>query len=279
PRVPGETASRRRLLAIAYGLAGVGWGTSAMLLYPRVAMPFQLFLVFVLGGFGGGGVGPPAPPRGGDLAYLSGPFLPMVGVLLAGGSLSGVATGFLLLTYWIATITLASELRGLLVRSVKLRFENLELIDDLSGAKDAAEAASRTKSLFLANVSHELRTPLALILGPTRRLLTSGTHAEETRRDLETVERSANALLKHVNDLLDITKLEAGRMELDRSRLDLVELVRRTASLFEGVARERAIELRVETPFSLSLTADPGKLERVLLNLLSNAIKFVPDGG
>jgi signal transduction histidine kinase len=68
-------------------------------------------------------------------------------------------------------------------------------------------------------------------------------------------------------------------MELDRSRCDLVELVRRTVSLFEGVARERAVELSVDTPGSLPLTADPGKLERVLLNLLSNAMKFVPDGG
>src|SRR5262249_2105297 len=268
PRVPGETASRRRLLAIAYGLAGVGWGTSAMLLYPRVAMPFQLFLVFVLGGFGGGGVGPPAPPRGGDLAYLSGPFLPMVGVLLAGGSLSGVATGFLLLTYWIATITLASELRALLVRSVKLRFENLELIDDLSAARDEAEAASRTKSLFLANVSHELRTPLALILGPIRRLLTSEAAGEPPQRDLETGERNAEALLKHVTDLLDVAKLDAGRMELERSRFDLADLVHRTASLFDVVARERDIDLSVATPPSVPVLAEPEKVERVLLNLL-----------
>jgi signal transduction histidine kinase len=203
----------------------------------------------------------------------------MIGELLVGGSLSSVATGLLLLTFWVATMALASELRALLVRSVKLRFENLELIDDLTRAKDEAEAASRTKSAFLANVSHELRTPLALILGPTRRLLTSDGCGEETRRDLETVERNAQALLKHVSDLLDVAKLEAGRMELDRTRLDMVELVRRTASLFESVARERAVELSVETPVSLPMAADRAKVERVLLNLLSNAMKFVPDGG
>src|SRR5262249_14122722 len=185
-------------------------------------------------------------------------------------------TGLLLLTFWVATIALASELRTLLVRSVELRFENLELIADLSRAKDEAEAASRAKSAFLANVSHELRTPLALILGPTRRLLASATCGEEVHRDLETVERNAQALLKHVTDLLDVAKLEAGRMELARTSLDLVPLARRTASLFDGVARERVVELTVDAPETLVLVADSEKLERVLLNLLSNAMKFVP---
>jgi len=277
--VSGRITAWRRAVTVAYGLAGVGWGAATMLLYPRVPMPEQLFLLFVLGGSGVGGMAALSPVRAAFIAYLTATFLPMIGQLLAEGSLSSVATGLLLLTFWVATIVLASELRAQLVRSLKLRFENLELIDDLSRAKEEAEAASRTKSLFLANMSHELRTPLALILGPTRRLLTSGAGEEETRRDLETVERNAQALLKHVNDLLDVGKLQAGRMELDRSRLDLIELVRRTTSLFEVVARERDIDLSVETPDSLALMADPAKLERVLLNLLSNALKFVPEGG
>jgi signal transduction histidine kinase len=279
PHAPGKIASWRRALAVAYGLAGIGWGAAAILLYPRVTMPYQLFLLFILGGSGVGGMAALAPVRAAFVAYLTATFLPMIGALLAGGSLSSVATGLLLLTFWAATIVLASELRALLVRSLKLRFANLGLIDDLSRAKDEAEAASRTKSVFLANVSHELRTPLALILGPTRRLLTSGACGEDTRRDLETVERNAQLLLKHVSDLLDVAKLEAGGVELDRSRVDLVELVRRTVSLFEVVAREREVELSVETPEYLARMVDPEKLERVLLNLLSNAMKFVPDGG
>src|SRR5437016_3606109 len=197
PLVPGNIASWRRALAVAYGLAGVGWGAAAILLYPRVTMPYQLFLLFILGGSGVGAMAALAPVRAAFVAYLTATFLPMIGELLAGGSLSSVATGLLLLTFFAATIALASGLRALLVRSMKLRFENLELIGGLSRAKDAAEAASRAKSLFLANVSHELRTPLTLILGPTRRLLTSGACREETRRDLETVERNAQALLKH----------------------------------------------------------------------------------
>ena len=279
PDGSGKIAAWRRALGVAYGLAGAGWGAAAILLYPRVAMSHQFFLLFVLGASGVGGMVALAPVRAAFVAYLTATFLPMVGELLAERSPSSVAMGLMLLMFWAATIAVASELHALLVRSMRLRFENRDLIDDLSRAKDEAEGASRAKSLFLANVSHELRTPIALILGPTQRLLTSGACGEETRRDLETVERNAQALLKHVSDLLDVVKLEAGRLELYRSRLDLVELVRRTVSLFEIVVRERGVELSVETPDSLPLMADPAKLERVLLNLLSNAMKFVPDGG
>jgi signal transduction histidine kinase len=269
----------RRALGVAYGLAGAGWGAAAILLYPRVAMPYQLFLLFILAGAGIRGMAALAPLRVACVAYLTTTCLPMAGVLFAEGSFSSVATGVLVVAYWGSTIALGSEVRALLVRSVKLRFENFGLIDDLSRAKDDAETASRAKSAFLANVSHELRTPLSLILGPTRRLLSREASGKETRRDLETVERNAQALLKRVSDLLDVAKLEAGRMEVTRARCDVVEIVRRTAALVEAVARERGVELSIATPPSLFLMADPEKLERVLLNLLSNAMKFVPDGG
>lgn len=176
-------------------------------------------------------------------------------------------------------LALASHFHALLVASVRLRFENLDLIDDLSEAKEQAETASRAKSLLLANVGHELRTPLALILGPTRQLLSEAAINDHARRELETVERSAQALLKHVNDLLDVAKLDAGRMEIEPTRVDAVALVRRTASLFDIVAAERRIELSVDTPDALEIVADQTKIERVLLNLLSNAIKFTPRGG
>jgi len=278
PQPAERMNSWRQALTVAYGLAGIGWGTSAVLLYPSVATPYRFFLVFVTAGVGVRGMAALAPVWTACVAYLSGTMLPMSGELLAEGSLPSVVIGLMMLLLWGSIVALASEVRALLVSSVTLGLHNLGLIDDLSKAKDEAEAASRAKSVFLANVSHELRTPLSLILGPIRRLL-GASPGGEAHHDLETVERNAQALLKHVTDLLDVAKLEAGRMELHRSQLDVVELVRRTASLFEVVARERNVELTVEAPPSSSMVADAEKLERVLLNLLSNAMKFAPDGG
>jgi signal transduction histidine kinase len=279
PDVSDRVAAWRRALTVAYGLAGAGWGAAAILLYPWVAMPYQLFVLFIIGASGLSGVAGLSPVPMAFVAYLTATLLPMTVVLLAGGSLVSVATGLLLVVFWITTMSFAFILRGLLVRSLRLRFENLELIADLSQAKDEAEAASRTKSLLLANVSHELRTPLALILGPTRRLLRAGAGGDDARKDLETVERNAQALLKHVSDLLDVARLEVGRMEIQRAPLDLAELVRRSVSLFEIVARERRVDLSADAPARLLLLADAAKLERLLLNLVSNAMKFAPDGG
>ena len=152
-------------------------------------------------------------------------------------------------------------------------------------SQQVAEASRRLKELdalksqFFANVSHELRTPLALILGPTERLLGSGTLPEPAARDLSGVVRNARLLLKHVNDLLDASKLEAGKTSLAYADLDLAQLVRRVAAHFDSLSSERRIAVTLQTPDHLAAQADPDKLQRVLLNLFSNAFKFTPPGG
>ena len=134
------------------------------------------------------------------------------------------------------------------------------------------------KSQFFANVSHELRTPLALILGPVQSLLAQNLPGEQ-RENLQVINRNALILLKHVTDLLDASKLEAGKMQLRYSRADLAPLLRLVASNFELLARERKIRFTVQTPQVLPADCDPEKLERVFVNLVSNAFKFTPDGG
>jgi PAS domain S-box-containing protein len=137
----------------------------------------------------------------------------------------------------------------------------------------------RLKTEFFANISHELRTPLTLILGPVRKRLAAAGINEAERRDLELIERNARLLLRYVNDLLDLSKLEAGRMEAEYAEVDLAHMVRRVASIFESLAKERGVVCAIETPGSLPVEVDPPKIERVLLNLLSNAFKFTPAGG
>lgn len=163
---------------------------------------------------------------------------------------------------------------------VYLRAQQIQSLNrDLMKAKEAAEEASRLKTDFFSNVSHELRTPLALILGPVRRILAAGTAPERERADLEMVERNAVLLLKHVNDLLDVSKLESGRMKPEYADVDLDRLVRFATSHFDSVALERGIRLSVDCAPGLMVQADHEHLMRVLLNLLSNACKFTPAGG
>ncbi len=135
------------------------------------------------------------------------------------------------------------------------------------------------KTQFFANVSHELRTPLTLILGPVRKWLENASFSEKQRRELQIVERNAGLLLKRVNNLLDLSKLEAEAMVLNYQNCDLSCVARFVASHFEGLAEERDIDFVIETPAKLPGQVDTEKMQRVLLNLLSNAFKFTPDGG
>ena len=135
------------------------------------------------------------------------------------------------------------------------------------------------KTQFFANVSHELRTPLTLILGPIGKRLASGGLDAAERRDLEVVDRNARLLYRHVSDLLDVAKLEAGRMKMLYAQADLAKLVRFIASHFESLAAERQIRFAVDGPATLPAQVDAEKCERTLLNLLSNAFKFTPAAG
>ena len=135
------------------------------------------------------------------------------------------------------------------------------------------------KTRFFANVSHELRTPLALILGPAERMLGEPGLTPGQRRQMESISRHSKSLLKQVNDLLDIAKLEAGRMELRLVCMDMTPWFRRVSLQFEQAAEQRQIDYRIEAPDSLVAEIDPDMLERVLVNLLSNAFKFTPAQG
>ncbi|MBS0346005.1 MAG: EAL domain-containing protein [Proteobacteria bacterium] len=135
------------------------------------------------------------------------------------------------------------------------------------------------KTQFFSNVSHELRTPLTLILGPLEGLLGAPNLDADARHRLNVVLRNARLLHRQVDNLLDIARLDAGRMVLRYARLDLAGLLRVAASHFDTVAADRHIEYRVEAPPALLIEADAEKCERVFLNLLSNAFKFTPDSG
>ncbi|NEX63069.1 ATP-binding protein [Noviherbaspirillum galbum] len=160
-------------------------------------------------------------------------------------------------------------------RRIHLESAHAELEALYARVKELDEAKSR----FFANVSHELRTPLTLILGPAERLLDDNRLDDEQRKMLTSISRNGKALLKQVNDLLDVSKLEAGRMQTRFLRFDMSSWLGRLASQFEVAAGARNLDFRVDRPDTLVAEADADLMERVVNNLLSNAFKFVPDGG
>jgi PAS domain S-box-containing protein len=152
--------------------------------------------------------------------------------------------------------------------------------EELQRLLDQIRQLDQLKSDLFANVSHELRTPLALILGPAESMLAAGVNLTEMqRRDLGVIRHNAATLLKPVNDLLDLAKLDAGQMRMDYVDIDLSRLVRIVAAHFDALAPQRMISYVIVAPDVVRAQIDAEKLERVLLNLLANAFKFTPPGG
>lgn len=155
---------------------------------------------------------------------------------------------------------------------------------ELLKAKEAAESGSRAKSAFLANMSHELRTPLNAVIGLSQVLQEDyfGTLTEKQAEYVANILSSGQHLLKLINDILDLSKIEAGGMELDIYKVDIYPLVADSQSIISQKAVVHSIDLVFDAPKEMedvTIEADETKLKQVLYNLLSNAAKFTPDGG
>ncbi|MEL7265088.1 MAG: ATP-binding protein, partial [Planctomycetota bacterium] len=151
----------------------------------------------------------------------------------------------------------------------------------LAAAKDAAESANAAKSSFLANMSHEIRTPLNAVLGFTD-LLRRGLVAnkQETTEHLNIIHRSGSHLLELINDILDLSKIEAGRLQVENIGCEVHAIVSDTAQTLLGRAQEKGLQLSVdfETSLPKRILSDPTRLRQILTNLIGNAIKFTNDG-
>ncbi|MDP8228436.1 MAG: ATP-binding protein [Candidatus Electryoneaceae bacterium] len=159
--------------------------------------------------------------------------------------------------------------------------ERVWIEETLRKAKDAAEAVSRSKSEFLARMSHELRTPLNSVIGFTNVLLKNkgGHFPEKSILYLQRILVNGKHLLSLINDLLDLSKVESGRMELVIGPVALDELIRNTITQLEGQVRGKDVELLDDIPLDIrQIETDEARLKQVLINLIGNSIKFTKKG-
>jgi signal transduction histidine kinase/CheY-like chemotaxis protein len=195
--------------------------------------------------------------EGGRLAVLAGPFTPGFGT----DEISRVQQ---------------------FMSAVAAALDRARLLDQLQKANAQLQEANKHKSVFLASMSHELRTPLNAILGFSELLIdaSDGQHSPATRlRFLEQIHSSGQHLLGLINDILDLSKIEAGQMELRLQTVSIPSVAEQVRGIVEPLAAQKDIRLETTVTDLGEIEADAGKFKQMLLNLVSNAIKFTPAGG
>ena len=174
-------------------------------------------------------------------------------------------------------------LRNLLSMQDRLRKVNSDLdlkVDELAQANMALYESNRLKSDFLATMSHELRTPLNSILGFSDVLLGSDSLQDKQQRWVGNIRTSGEQLLNLINDILDLAKIEAGKMQVRVEEFSIRDVCEGLLNLFRPFAEKKNIDLKEQIATDIPLLRqDPGKVQQILSNLLSNAIKFTPEGG
>lgn len=288
---------------ISTTLSGILWGLAGIILFPADSVSHQIFIAFVLGGMVAGAVGTYAIIMPAFLSFSIPTALPIALNFFALGDEMHVSMGVMTIIFWLLMFFTAKRLNTVLKTSLKLRFDKTDLIKELAQtnerlkeeieeretaeaealkAKERAENASRSKSEFLANMSHELRTPLNHIIGFTEMLVdrSFGELNERQEESLTDVLTSSNHLLSLIDEILDLSKVEAGKMEIERSEVNLRDMLTDSLRLFKEEALKHGIRLNNYTKGIPELChVDETKVKQILYNLLSNAVKFTPDGG
>lgn len=278
-------------------LSGLLWTAAAVFIFPQDSEYLQIFMIIFVGGIVAGAVVVYSPTN----EYLINILLvlvPLAARFIYQGADHNSTIGAILLMFGGFMALLGHNIHKLYAELLTLRFEKDDLVEDLRAdiswreqtlaaslrLRADAEAASAAKSEFLTNMSHELRTPLTAIIGFSELLADQlfGQLNDKQKGYVREIFDAGHILLQLINDILDLTKVESGKMELNTSSVDLGELLKNCLTMI----RERAVRHRLEFGLGIQedladveFLADEIKLKQIVVNLLSNATKFTPSGG
>ena len=279
---PPATAPRwRRRALIGALVAGLVWGGGGIAMMVADPASTRLFTALVTAGMVAGAVPILSSVPAAFRAYAAPVMLAIIVTALADSHgprdwmLALVATLYLL-----ALLRSARYFHDALDRSIRLALHMRNMAEQLDKARQGAEAASAAKSQFLATMSHEIRTPLNGVLGMAQVLLMPGLSEAERLEYARTILNSGQTLLTLLNDILDLSKVEAGKFELKPSTFKPEQLIAETAALFADLAHEKGLAIATawQGPASPRYHSDPNRLRQMLSNFTNNAIKFTAQG-
>ncbi len=262
-------------------LSGITMGWAAVLADMYGDVEQKLFVFAILIGFTGAAVATLSPVIQASVTYLVGILVPQIIVLFfqfgetemfQSRALESLM-GYLSLLYLIIIIRACFILYNTF-------YESIQLKQDLAKAKELAESANQAKSTFLSSVSHELRTPLHAIMGSTQLLEMDNQDEAQRKQFLGLIKQAGEHLLTLIDQILEFAKIEAGKIKLEITQVNLDDLLEECEHLTQSMASKNSIKLEVRKPGdNFVFLTDHTRLKQVLLNLISNAIKYNNTGG
>ena len=261
-----------RIFFVFSSASALVWGLGAAWIAPLGTLETQIFLAFAIGGLTSGAAALLGSHLVTYLVYLVLMMSPLTAWFLAQGQQPQLGMGFMLLLFTLAMAAAGSIYRDVVTRSITLDRQ-------LAEEKEKAEIASRAKSEFLAVMSHEIRTPMNGVLGMAELLRTEALSPKQ-RQYLETIQRSGGILLRVIDDILDFSRIESGRLDIDRAPFNIKDTLDDSHKLFAEAIKKAGLSFHMDVDPAMNPLrhGDAGRVSQILFNLIGNAIKFTQRG-